>query len=241
MTAAAARVGEVRVLHAEPYVRTEGLCKLYHQGDTEVRVLDGLDLELAPGEVVVVLGVSGTGKSTLLNILGGIDAADGGRVHVGGVELTSLGEAGLSAYRRDKVGFVFQFYNLLPSLTAYENVLTGLEAQGTVDRAGEERAGELLAAVGLAGKESQFPDQLSGGEQQRVAIARALVKSPPLLLADEPTGNLDHDTGERVLDLLVQQARATGSTLVVVTHNAALAGAADRTLSLREGRLVRER
>jgi putative ABC transport system ATP-binding protein len=218
-------------------IEAEGLARSYDNGSGEIKVLDGLDLVVAPGETAVVLGVSGTGKSTLLNVLGGIDRPTAGRLVVAGRDLLALSGRELTRFRRDVVGFVFQFFNLIPSFTALENVLSALEAAGR-RREGEERARELLERVGLAAKVDAFPAQLSGGEQQRVAIARALVKSPPLLLADEPTGNLDPDTGERIADLLVEQARTSGATLVIVTHNRQIGRRADRTLSLVRGRLV---
>ena len=221
-----------------PFIQVADLRKTYLQGESPVAILNGLDLVINAGEILVILGVSGTGKSTLLNILGGIDRPDSGSVQVEGQELTALSDRQLALYRREKVGFVFQFYNLLPSLTAVENVLSGVEARGAVGRSDHERARALLAAVGLVGKEEKLPQQLSGGEQQRVAIARALVKSPPLLLADEPTGNLDHATGERVLKLLIEQARQTTATLIIVTHNLALTQFADRTLVLYNGRVT---
>jgi putative ABC transport system ATP-binding protein len=219
-------------------IEAMGLTRAYDSGSGETRVLDGLDLVVAPGETVVILGVSGTGKSTLLNVLGGIDRPTAGRLMVAGRDLLSLSGRELTGFRREVVGFVFQFFNLIPSFTALENVLSALEAAGRKGREGEERARELLERVGLSARMDAFPEQLSGGEQQRVAIARALVKSPPLLLADEPTGNLDPDTGDRIADLLIEQARTSGATLVIVTHNRQIGRRADRILSLVRGRLV---
>ena len=220
------------------FIRAEGLTKQYRQGDAQLAVLDSLDFTVRAGEVVVVMGVSGTGKSTLLNVLGGIDRAETGQLWVNGLDLMDCSDRQLTSYRRDNVGFIFQFYNLLPSLTAFENVLMGLEARnGSGGREGASRAMQLLSAAGLEGKEHKFPEQLSGGEQQRVAIARAMIGSPPLILADEPTGNLDHATGERILALLVEQARNSNATLILVSHNHDLAVLADRTLALLDGRL----
>ena len=220
-----------------PFIDLRGLCKAYSSGDTRVDVLKGLDFQARPGEAITVVGVSGTGKSTLLNIIGGIDVPDTGSVHVNGTDVHTLSERDMTAYRRDIVGFIFQFYNLIPSLTAHENVLAALEATGTINSA-DTRALAMLKAVGLADKSTKFPEQLSGGEQQRVAIARALVKTPPLILADEPTGNLDPVTGEKILALLIEQVRATHATLVIITHNPAIGALTDRTLRLEQGRLV---
>jgi len=219
-------------------IEARGLSKLYRTEDGESAVLRDLELLVEPGERVTVLGVSGTGKSTLLNLLGGIDRPDAGRLTVDGWDLGSLSRRELTEYRRRMVGFVFQFYNLIPSFTALENVLAALEAAGRLERRDEARARTLLAAVGLEDKADKFPEQLSGGEQQRVAIARALVKSPPLILADEPTGNLDPETGEKVLEVLFEQTRATAATLVVVTHNPAIGALTDRRLALTRGRLA---
>lgn len=220
------------------FIEAQEVVKRFRTGTESIDVLRDLDLEVAAGEIVVILGVSGTGKSTLLNLVGGIDRPTAGRLRVGGYDLATLSDAELTRYRRDMVGFVFQFYNLIPSFTALENVLSALEAAGRRDDGGGERGRDLLAAVGLQGKVDKFPEELSGGEQQRVAIARALVKKPPLLLADEPTGNLDPETGERVLQVLLEELRGNGTTMLMVTHNPALGEAADRRLALDHGRLV---
>ncbi len=221
-----------------PLICVQALRKSYRQGGKDVAVLDDLQLEIARGQSVAILGVSGTGKSTLLNILSGIDVADAGRVSVDGQELTAMDARGLTRFRREKVGFVFQFYNLLPTLTALENVVTGWEAAGRPTRDGEAPAREILATLGLGDKADSFPEQLSGGEQQRVAIARALVKRPTLVLADEPTGNLDPKTAAETMALLLEQARQFSGALIIVTHNPAIGDHTDRTLSLRDGRLV---
>jgi putative ABC transport system ATP-binding protein len=219
-------------------LRAHELTRRYREGDVEHVVLDGASLEVRRGELVVVLGPSGSGKSTLLNLVSGIDRPDGGWVEVGGVRLTGLGERERTLVRRREIGFVFQFFHLLPTLTVRENLLLPLELRGRVGPAERERARALLARVGLEGRADAFPDRLSGGEQQRVAVARALVHEPALVLADEPTGNLDPDTGARALDLLEELVREHGRTLLAVTHSRDLATRADRVLRVEHGRLV---
>jgi ABC-type lipoprotein export system ATPase subunit len=223
---------------AQALVHVAGLAKHYQQGGVPVPVLAGLDLDLQRGESLAVLGVSGTGKSTLLNVLSGIDTADAGLVQVDGQDLTRLDARALARFRRQKVGFVFQFYNLIPTLTALENVMSGWEAAGLPAAEAEAASQDMLAALGLAAKGGRFPEQLSGGEQQRVAIARALVKRPALVLADEPTGNLDPKTAESTIALLLEQAQRSGGALLIVTHNPGIGAHTDRTLVLRDGRLV---
>lgn len=215
--------------------RAEKLTKIYRMGEVEVPALDGIDLQLFAGEFVVMLGPSGSGKSTLLNILGGLDRPSGGRVFYGERELTVFDDAALTRYRREHVGFVFQFYNLIPSLTARENValVTEIAEQPMTPE-------EALALVGLHDRLDHFPAQLSGGEQQRVAIARAVAKRPAVLLCDEPTGALDVATGIRVLDALAHTNEALGATVVIITHNAVIAGMADRVLHLSDGRIQRD-
>ncbi len=219
-------------------VELRGVVKSYRAGELEVPVLRGVDLGVARGEVLAVLGPSGSGKTTLLNLAAGIDRADAGTVTVGGRELGSLDDGALTAYRRAHVGYVFQFFNLLPTLTAQENVAVALELLGRADSAA---AAAALARVGLAGKEGRFPHQLSGGEQQRVAIARALVKGPELVVADEPTGNLDGATAADVLATLAEANRERGATLLIATHDERARRIADRAVLLREGRAVPER
>ncbi len=225
-----------------PFLRLCDLTKVYEEGARPRAVFRGLDAEVTAGECVVLLGRSGSGKSTLLNLIGGIDLPTGGdvRVRVDGreVSLARLTERERTLFRRKQIGFIFQFYNLIPTLTVAENVRLPLELNGHGRAAQAGRAGELLDAVGLADRGASFPDQLSGGEQQRVAIARALVHDPPLLLADEPTGNLDIETGRTVLALLDRLVRRHGKTLVMVTHSPEVIGVADRVLTMRDGRLV---
>lgn len=218
-----------------PVIRAEGLTKVYRSGPVEVQALRGVDFTAAAGEFVVILGPSGSGKSTFLNILGGLDTASTGRVWFRGLDLTALDDRGLTRYRRDHVGFVFQFYNLVPSLTALENVALVTEiARNPMPPA------EALALVGLSARRDHFPAQLSGGEQQRVAIARAIAKRPELLFCDEPTGALDSATGIKVLEALTEVNRATGATTLVITHNAAIREIADRSLRFADGRIAEE-
>ena len=218
-------------------VAVSGLSKAYSQGDASVPVLADLKMSIQRGESVAILGVSGTGKSTLLNILSGIDPADKGQISIEGQDIAKLDAAGLARYRREKVGFVFQFYNLIPTLTAVENVMTGWEAAGKPAKEGEKASREMLAALGLTDKADRFPEQLSGGEQQRVAIARALVKRPALVLADEPTGNLDPKTAAATTQLLLDHAKQFASALIIVTHNPSIGEHTDRALVLRNGAL----
>ncbi len=217
----------------EAVFRTEGLTKTYRVGEVEIHALRGIDLELFRGELVVILGASGSGKSTLLNILGGLDSASGGRVFYGNQELTGASDATLTEYRRNYVGFVFQFYNLIPSLTARENVAIVTEiARDPMTPA------EALSLVGLGHRLDHFPAQLSGGEQQRVAIARAIAKRPAVLLCDEPTGALDSKTGIVVLEALERVNRELGTTTAVITHNAAIADMANRVIHVSDGQLT---
>ena len=217
----------------EPVFRARGLSKVYRMGDVQVYALRSLDLDLYRGEFVVLLGPSGSGKSTLLNILGGLDAPTAGTVRYRDHDLTRADDDGLTRFRREHVGFVFQFYNLIPSLTARENVALVTEiATSPMD------PDEALRLVGLGDRLDHFPAQMSGGEQQRVAIARAIAKRPEVLLCDEPTGALDYQTGKLVLDVLDQVNRELGTTTAVITHNAAIAAMADRVVRLRSGQIV---
>jgi len=205
-------------------------------GGREVAILDGVNVDVAARETVAVTGPSGSGKSTLLGLIAGLDRPTAGSIVLDGVEITTLDENRLARLRRDRVGFVFQSYHLIPTLTAIENVAMPLELAGRPHRL--ERARELLDTVGLVGRADHYPSQLSGGEQQRVAIARALALRPPLVLADEPTGNLDSATGAQIIELLLALNREHGSTLVLVTHDEALAARGQRIVALRDGRVV---
>ncbi len=218
----------------EPVFVARHLNKTYHTGEVDVVALADVSLEIARGEFVVLLGASGSGKSTLLNILGGLDVPSAGEVRFADHVLSGAGEAELTRFRREHVGFVFQFYNLIPSLTVRENValVTDIAPQAM-------DPDEAIALVGLAERRDHFPGQLSGGEQQRVAIARAIVKRPEVLLCDEPTGALDYATGKLVLEVIARINRELGTTAVVITHNAAIAGMADRVIHLSGGRIQR--
>ena len=220
---------------SEAVLLARGLTKVYRMGEVDVHALRGVDFELYEGEFLVLLGPSGSGKSTLLNILGGLDTPTSGSVSYRDHDLASAGESELTRYRREHVGFVFQFYNLIPSLTARENVALVTEiAKNPMDPA------EALSLVGLGERLDHFPAQLSGGEQQRVAIARAVAKRPEVLLCDEPTGALDFKTGVQVLDVIDRVNRELGTTTAVITHNAPVARIADRVVSLADGRVASE-
>jgi putative ABC transport system ATP-binding protein len=221
---------------AEVVFAARGLTKVYHMGEVDVHALRGVDLELYAGEFVVLLGPSGSGKSTLLNILGGLDVPTTGTVYYRGQQLTEFDDAALTRYRRMHVGFVFQFYNLIPSLTARENValVTDIAAQ-PMDPS------DALAMVDLVDRQDHFPAQLSGGEQQRVAIARAVAKNPAVLLCDEPTGALDVHTGVLVLEAISRINQELGTTTAVITHNAVIADMADRVISISDGKIVNVR
>jgi putative ABC transport system ATP-binding protein len=217
-----------------------GLTKSYREGDREHVVLDGVNVTIEEGERVAILGPSGSGKSTLLNLISGIDLPDSGSVRIGATDLTALSERERTLFRREQLGFVFQFFNLLPTLTVLENLLLPIELNGPVGEKERDRAETILAEVGLSDRGDSFPDRLSGGEQQRIAIARSLVHRPRVVLADEPTGNLDEDTGERVVSLLEGLVVSEGLTLVVVTHSRELAGRMDRMLRVSHGVLTSE-
>ena len=218
----------------QPVFTASALTKTYVSGEVTVHALNSVDLEIAEKEVVVLLGPSGSGKTTLLNIMGGLDRPTSGRLFFRKIDLTALEERDLTKYRRDHVGFVFQFYNLVPSLTAQENValVTGVAKNPM-------RPADALALVGLEGRMHHFPAQLSGGEQQRVAIARAIAKRPAVLLCDEPTGALDSKTGIRVIDALLGVNQQLGTTTVIITHNASIQEVADRVLFFADGRISR--
>jgi putative ABC transport system ATP-binding protein len=217
---------------SEAIFRATGLTKTYTSGEVQVHALRGIDLDVAAGEVVVLLGPSGSGKSTLLNIMGGLDHPTSGSLYFKDLELTALGDRALTAYRRRHVGFVFQFYNLIPSLTAYENVALVTEIADN-----PMRPEEALALVDLGSRMDHFPAQLSGGEQQRVAIARAIAKRPEVLLCDEPTGALDSKTGIRVIEALLAINAQLGTTTLIITHNAMIQEVAHRVLLFADGRI----
>ena len=217
-------------------IELRGVTKSVPSGDGTLTILHPLDLTIERGTVAAITGPSGSGKSTLLGLVAGLDSPSGGQVIIDGVDITTLDEDGLARLRGARIGFVFQFFHLLPSLTAYENVLVPMEIAGAKDAAG--RATTLLDEVGLAGRAHHYPSQLSGGEQQRIAIARALANEPPLLLADEPTGNLDTATGHAIIELLLGINRARGTTLVLVTHDPELAARAQVAIALKDGRIA---
>lgn len=217
-------------------VEIRGLSRFYAEGERTRAVLEAVDLDIEEGEFFVLLGKSGSGKSTLLNLLSGIDRADGGSIIVDGIDITRLDERRLTLFRREHIGIIFQFFNLIPTLTVLENVTLPLELSG--QGGGEAAARSLLDAVGLASRADDFPDKLSGGEQQRVAIARALVNQPALVLADEPTGNLDEETGKQVLALLLELTRDVGRTLVMATHNPEIVPLADTVCRIHDHQLI---
>ncbi len=223
---------------AAPLIRLEHVTKNYPMGEVVVHALRDLSLSIDRGEFVVLLGPSGSGKTTTLNLIGGLDRPSSGRIMVEDEEITGYDEKALTAYRRHKVGFVFQFFNLIPTLSARENVEFALELVERHRRRVRQRADDLLALVGLADRADHFPAQLSGGEQQRVAIARALANRPPVMLCDEPTGNLDVATGRHVLQALRDLNRKEGTTVVLVTHNTAIAPMADRIVRLHDGSIA---
>jgi putative ABC transport system ATP-binding protein len=213
----------------------------HYEGKRQVRALDGVSLSIDKGEIVSMVGPSGSGKSTLLNLIGGLDRATAGEVRIEGAALAGLSDDDLTRVRRDKIGFIFQFFNLLPTLSCRENVAIPLHLRGWPRRRIEERTGELLNLVKLGSRLDHLPDELSGGERQRVAIARALAVYPPILLADEPTGNLDSATGADILQLIHDLNRDLGSTILIVTHDRGVAESCPRTIALRDGRIVEDK
>jgi putative ABC transport system ATP-binding protein len=217
-------------------IRVRGLSMRLASGGRAVDVLTDVSLDVPAGQFLAIAGPSGSGKSTLLGLIAGLDQPTAGRIEVAGVDITALDDDALARFRRDRIGYVFQSFHLLPTLTAQENVAVPLELAGVPDAA--PRAAALLAEVGLAERGHHYPVELSGGEQQRVAVARAVARRPALLLADEPTGNLDSATGKQIIELLVGLNRRLGCTLVLVTHDAALAAHAERVVTLRDGRIV---
>ncbi|MEM9688684.1 MAG: ABC transporter ATP-binding protein [Pseudomonadota bacterium] len=223
----------------QPEIVASGITRTYQEGSRRHTVLDNIDLQIQRGESVAVRGRSGSGKSTLLNLLGAIDSPDSGTLVTCGVELTDLDEHARTLFRREKLGFVYQAFNLIPTLTVADNIRLVLELNAIVRSDADARIEELLGAVGLEDRAASFPDILSGGEQQRVAIARALAHRPRILIADEPTGNLDDTAAENVLELLEQLVRAQGGTMVIATHSTRVAAACDRSIELHNGRLER--
>jgi putative ABC transport system ATP-binding protein len=217
-------------------IELRDVSKTVMSGTEPLTILHPLSLQVAQGQFLSIVGPSGSGKSTLLGLIAGLDAPTSGDVFIDEVNITHLGEDGLARLRGEKIGFVFQFFHLIPSLTAYENVAVPMEIAGVADP--RTRAESLLEEVGLTGRAHHYPSQLSGGEQQRVALARALANNPPIVLADEPTGNLDTTNGRHIMDLLREVHRARGTTIVLVTHDAELAAMADAKLVLRDGRVV---
>ena len=216
----------------EEFVKLQNITKIYKMGEVEIRAVDNISFSIQKGEFVVIVGPSGAGKTTVLNILGGMDTATGGALVVDGEDVTAYNARQLTGYRREDIGFVFQFYNLVPNLTALENVELALQiCKGPLD------AREVLKEVGLGSRLDNFPAQLSGGEQQRVSIARALAKNPKLLLCDEPTGALDYNTGKAILKLLQNMCRERGMTVIVITHNQAIAPMADRLIHIKNGQV----
>ena len=216
----------------EAYVKLENVTKIYRMGEIEIRAADGIDFEIMNGEFVVIVGPSGAGKTTVLNVLGGMDTATSGSIWVDGKDISKYNQRELTGYRRDDIGFVFQFYNLISNLTALENVELALQICRD-----PLSARSVLKDVGLGDRMKNFPAQLSGGEQQRVSIARALAKNPKLLLCDEPTGALDYNTGKAILKLLQDMCRERGMTVIVITHNSAIAPMADRVIKIKNGKV----
>lgn len=219
------------------FLTIDRLSKSYREGDTIHPILKEVSVEIAQGESVAILGRSGSGKSTLLNLISGIDQVDSGEIWLGGRNLTGMNELQRTLFRRQSIGFIFQFFNLIPTLTVWENVILPLELEGKGDEDNLHEAEALLQEVGLLDRKNAFPDLLSGGEQQRVAIARALVHGPLLVLADEPTGNLDDETGKQVLSLLDRLTRQSGKNLILVTHSQDAVKYADRVLFIHDGKL----
>lgn len=232
-------VNEIQMSKAPSLIRLQKISKSFQEGSQERIIFDSVNLTVKQGEIVVLLGKSGTGKTTLLNCIGGIDLPSCGQVFIQDTNVTHLSEQKRTLFRRSHIGFVFQFFNLLPTLSVEENVLLPLELKkGRLNREDRGLVLELLDSVGLGDRLKSFPDRLSGGEQQRIAIARALIHDPFLLLADEPTGNLDFDTGLQILDILEQLSRRAGKTLVMATHSREAIGFADRILTMKDNQLI---
>ncbi len=231
--------GEPNAAGGEPLIALRGVSRHYEIGGGTVKALDQVDLEVRPGEFVVILGASGSGKTTLLNVIGALDLPTAGTIRIGGRDVTGATRRELFALRRHEIGFIFQSFNLFPGLTALENVEFGADVAGRADA--RDAAGEVLAQVGLGERGDHFPHELSGGEQQRVAIARALAAGNPIVLADEPTGELDFETGVQILELLHGVTHTSGTAVLVVTHNREIARVADRVVELSSGTVVSDR
>jgi putative ABC transport system ATP-binding protein len=229
------------MMKTQAFICIENLTKSYREGNRDREVLKNAEATFYKGEFIAILGNSGSGKSTLLNLIAGIDQSDSGDIWLNGRNLTSLDEYQRTLFRRQQIGFIYQFFNLIPTLNVMENVVLPLELNGEKTKSAQEKAKDLLSAVGLSNRWDTFPDRLSGGEQQRVAIARALVHDPMLVLADEPTGNLDEQTGRQVLNLLDELTRQVGKNLILVTHSRDNAIYADRILYLQDGQLFDEK
>jgi len=225
----------------ETVIQVENLVKAYQLGKVVIPALRGISFDVAKGEFLVVMGPSGSGKTTLLNLLGAIDKPVSGRILIDGRDITTLGEGELTKLRRHKIGFIFQFYNLIPSLTAIENVELPMLTAGVSRKDVSKRALQLLETVGLAERVGHLPDELSGGEQQRVAIARALANKPSVILADEPTGDLDTKTGAEVVQILHDASKTANATVIVVTHDPMISEKADRILHMRDGQIIGEK
>ncbi len=225
-------------MSGDEYLQLKHVSKCYLEGGRKRPVLQQVNSAFFQGEITAILGKSGSGKTTLLNLVSGIDRIDEGEIILDGVNLTHLSDRQFTLFRRKSIGFVFQFFNLLPTLTVWENIMLPLELNGLLDITSRHRAMDLLDEVGLGDRQKAFPDRLSGGEQQRVAIARALVHNPRLVLADEPTGNLDEETGRQIMQLLDRLTRRAGKNLLLVTHSSEAAGYADRVYELHNGKLV---
>ncbi len=219
-------------------IKLVNVSKEYHEANSVNRVLNKVDFEFKDSEIVIMYGRSGSGKSTLLNLISGIDQPDSGDILIDGVDITKLNEKNRTLLRRKKIGFVFQFFNLIPTLTVLENLLLPLELNNLTGKSERDKAIYLLEQVGLKSKENSFPDRLSGGEQQRVAISRALIHNPSIILADEPTGNLDYETGRQIIELLDKLVRKEGKIMLMATHSKEVIGLADRILSIKDGKIA---
>ena len=221
-----------------PIVQLQNLTKTYTEGKHSRTILDRINATFSAGEFVLLLGQSGSGKSTLLNLISGIDSPDGGDVIVNNVPINQLGERQRTLFRREHIGFIFQFFNLIPTLTVFENVTLAIQLNGGINSVREQEVRAMLERVGLSHRQDAFPDRLSGGEQQRVAILRAIAHNPTILLADEPTGNLDEDTGQTIIQLLLELTRQVNKTLIMATHNPEIVPLADKVYRIRQGQLV---